>query len=200
MVNDAAQLQPVEMRSEQERRAQVESEMEQQTQIRLRESKDALLSSLASISLTELRKLNDDDEYRRDSLLTSHASIKLLKQKESLEDQALRTANENIKLAEQLESDAQVYAETVHPRFEELREKVGPLAERLEQRQSELSREHVVKVLKTLANEKYKMGKNAQSSWCKSGVLSKEQFLNEFLKSRTEYYCLNSYIEVLKQA
>jgi len=57
-----------------------------------------------------------------------------------------------------------------------------------------------LKVLKTLANEKYKMGKNAQSSWCKSGVLSKEQFLNEFLKSRTEYYCLNSYIEVLKQA
>ena len=55
-------------------------------------------------------------------------------------------------------------------------------------------------MLKTLANEKYKMGKNAQSSWCKSGVLSKEQFLNEFLKSRTEYYCLNSYIEVLKQA
>jgi len=132
MVNDAAQLQPVEMRSEQERRALVESEMEQQTQTRLRESKDALLSSLASISLTELRKLNDDDEYRRDSLLTSHASIKLLKQKESLEDQALRTANENIKLAEQLESDAQVYAETVHPRFEELREKAGPLAERLE--------------------------------------------------------------------
>ncbi len=73
----------------------------------------------------------------------------------------MKLARENIQVAVDLESDLNVYQETVHLLYEEQQEKVAQLVDKIEQNKNSMSREAAVKVLKTLANEKYKTGKNA---------------------------------------
>ncbi len=85
----------------------------------------------------------------------------------------------------------------MHPHFEEEQQKVAQLVEKIDQNKNAMSREAAVKVLKTLANEKYKTGKNAQQSFCKNGAISKEQFMDDFINSRKEYYQLQSYIQIV---
>ena len=85
----------------------------------VKKSKEQVVSSLSSISLTELKKLTDDEEYREDTLMTSENYLRICKKKSTFEDQALKLSNENIKVAEQLEGDLQVYTETVRPLYEE---------------------------------------------------------------------------------
>ena len=125
------------------------------------ESKEYVASSLASISLSELKRLGDDEEYAEDNMLTSNSYMKMRRMKDDAEDQSLKLARENIQVAVDLESDLNVYQETVHPLFEEQQEKVGQLVDKIEQNKNSMSREAAIKVLKTLANEKYKTGKNA---------------------------------------
>ena len=43
----------------------------------------------------------------------------MCKKVDSIEDEALKLATENVKLTEDLEGDLQVYQETVHPLYEE---------------------------------------------------------------------------------
>jgi len=49
-----------------------------------------------SLSLTELKKLKEDPEYQEDATMTSQHYVKFCKQKDSIEDQTLFLANENI--------------------------------------------------------------------------------------------------------
>ncbi len=83
------------------------------------ESKEYVASSLASISLSELKRLGDDEEYAEDNMLTSNSYMKMRRLKDDAEDQSLKLARENIQVAVDLESDLSVYQETVHPLFEE---------------------------------------------------------------------------------
>ena len=68
-------------------------------------------------------------------------------------------ARDNIQTAEDMEGDIQIYTETVHPNYEEQREKSQFLVSALEEKQRIFTRENALKVLKTAANEKYKQGK-----------------------------------------
>lgn len=67
-----------------------------------------------------------------DTTLTSNQYVFLCKQKDQIEDQTLFLARENIQGAEDFEGDTQVYSETVHPNYEEQREKVNTLVESIE--------------------------------------------------------------------
>lgn len=80
-------------------------------------------------------------------------------------------------MVEELEGDLQIYQETVHPHYEEQRDKASQLIELVEAKQEIFSRANALKVLKTRANEKYKEGKTAQSNFNKGGDLSKDEFL-----------------------
>lgn len=51
--------------------------------------------------------------------MTGSHFVKMCKKQDAMEDEALKIATENIKLAEELEGDLQIYKETVHPLFEE---------------------------------------------------------------------------------
>lgn len=82
---------------------------------------------MTSLSLTELKKLKEDSEYQEDTTMTSNLYVRFCKQKDGVEDQTLFTANKNIKAAEDLEGDLQVYTETVHPLYEEQRDKAKNL-------------------------------------------------------------------------
>jgi hypothetical protein len=59
--------------------------------------------------------------------MTSQQYVKFCKLKDGIEDQALFIANENIKDAEDLEGDQSIYNETVHPLYEEQRDKAKEL-------------------------------------------------------------------------
>jgi len=63
--------------------------------------------------------------------MTSSHYVKMCKKKDAIEDEALKLATENIKMAEDLQGDLQVYQETVHPLFEENREKATHLIEQV---------------------------------------------------------------------
>ena len=67
--------------------------------------------------------------YMEDTLKTSQSYVALLKHKDAMEDQALQMATDNIKQAEILEDDLQIYNETVHPHYEEQRDKANQLLE-----------------------------------------------------------------------
>ena len=51
--------------------------------------------------------------------MTSNAFLQMCKKKDGVEDETLKLANENIKLAQQLEEDATKYTEDVNPTFQE---------------------------------------------------------------------------------
>ena len=51
--------------------------------------------------------------------MTSNAFLQMCKKKDGIEDETLKLANENIKLAQQLEEDATKYTEDVNPTFQE---------------------------------------------------------------------------------
>ena len=51
--------------------------------------------------------------------MTSNNYIKACKTKDNIEDETLKLATNNIKMAEDLEGDLQIYQETVHPHYEE---------------------------------------------------------------------------------
>ncbi len=50
------------------------------------ESKEYVASSLASISLSELKRLGDDEEYAEDNMLTSNSYMKMRRLKDDAED------------------------------------------------------------------------------------------------------------------
>ena len=131
--------------------------------------------------------------------MTSNQYVRFCKQKDGIEDQTLKKANENIQYAEDLEGDLQVYTETVHPLYEEQRDQAKDLLNTIESKQSVFTRENAVRILKLAANEKYKQGTVAQKSFNKSAI-KKEQFLQEFIDSRKEFYRLQAYTEIIQQA
>merc|ERR1719469_1838211 len=155
--------------------------IEEETIKQIKSAKEYINNSLASISLTELKRHADDDEYSDNTLMSSNAYLTMCKKKDGIEDETLKLANENIKLAEQLEQDHKNYTENVNPLFEEQRDRAGQMLELIEAKQGELSRENAVKVLKVQANEKYKESKTLASNYCKSGTISKDEFLTAFL-------------------
>ena len=99
-------------------------------------------------------------------------------------------------MAEDLEGDIQIYQETVHPHYEENRDKCLELIGQIEQRQGTFTRQNAIKVLKTVAAEKYKQSKKIQQNFSK-GNKSKDEFLEEFINSRKEFYQLQAYQEVV---
>ena len=103
------ELEAPEIRTEQERRSAAERQVSDQTNSMVKESKEYAINSLTSLSLTELERLRDDEEYRDDSTMTSNHYVRMCKTKDNMEDQALKTATENIKMAEDLEGDQQIY-------------------------------------------------------------------------------------------
>ena len=109
-------------------------------------------------------------------LKTSQSYVHLLKHKDGIEDAAIKLASDNIKMAESLEEDLQIYNETVHPHFEEQRDKAKDLVEQLEAKSQTYSRENAVKLLKTASNDKYKQGSLAQKGFNK-GNIDKDEFL-----------------------
>ena len=120
------------MRDEDERKEAGENKIEEETVKQIASAKEYIKNSLDSISLTELKRLADDDEYSDDTLMTSNAFLTMCKKKDNVEDETLRLANENIKLAEQLEQDSKNYIENVNPLFEEQREKAAQMLEQIE--------------------------------------------------------------------
>ena len=101
----AEELAPLVVRSEQERRDHVEQFTTMKTNKNLQESKNFAVNSLTSISLTELQRLKADEQYSEDFTMTSSHYVKMCKKKDAIEDEALKLATENIKLAEDLEGD-----------------------------------------------------------------------------------------------
>ena len=182
------------MREEDERKEIGEKKIEEETVKQISSAKEYIKNSLDSISITELKRLADDDDYSDDTLMTSNAYLTMCKKKDHIEDETLRLATENIKFAEQLESDSQNYTENVNPLFEEQRDRAAQMLEQIEAKQGELSRENAIRFLKTKANDKYKESKTLQSNFCKNGTISKDEFLTDFLTSRTEYYRLHQYM------
>lgn len=85
----------------------------------LTESKEYTNKSLMSISLTELKRMQADDEYEDDTLMSSQPQVRLTKYKDNLEDATLKLAKDNLASVEHLEGDLQVYQETVHPLYAE---------------------------------------------------------------------------------
>ena len=80
--------------------------------------------------------------------MTSDQYVRFCKQKDGIEDQTLKKANENIQYAEDLEGDLQVYTETVHPLYEEQRDQAKDLLNTIESKQSVFTRENAVRILK----------------------------------------------------
>ena len=119
--------------------------------------------------------------------MTSNNYIKACKTKDNIEDETLKLATNNIKMAEDLEGDLQIYQETVHPHYEENRDKCLGLISQLEEKQGMFSRGNAIKVLKKVAAEKYKESKKIQQNFSK-GNKSKDEFLEEFINSRKEFY------------
>ena len=185
-----------EIRTEQERVEAAEKDVDDRTSQLLNQSKEQIISSLQSISLTELQKLADDEEYQEDTRTTSTNYVRVCKAKDNIEDQALKTATENIRGAEDLEGDIQIYTETVHPLYLEQSQKAQALCQQIEQRQGQFNRQTASKVLKTLSNEKYKDGEQTKKQFNK-GQTSKEDFIDQFIKSRKEFYMLQTYNEIL---
>ena len=150
--------------------------------------------------MTELKKLKEDDEYREDTRLTSDQYVRLCKKKDKIEDQSLELAKENIEDAEDLEGDHQIYNETSHPNYIEQRDKAKELLSQVEAKANLFSRENALKVLRAAANEKYKVGTQAQKNFNKGSGMTKDEFLDQFINSRKEFYALQSYQEVVKCA
>ena len=75
-----------EMREEDVRKETAEKKISEQTSQQIAKAKEEISNSLASISLTELKRLADDDEYSEDTLLTSNAFMKMCKKKDGWED------------------------------------------------------------------------------------------------------------------
>lgn len=107
------------MRSEEERGEAAEKFVNDSTAHMLKEMKEQAIASLSSISLTELKRLAEDEEYQEDTRTTSANYVRVCKVKDNLEDQTLKVATENLRTAEDLEGDLQIYQETVHPNFAE---------------------------------------------------------------------------------
>ena len=188
------------MRSEQERREAAEKQVSETMEAMLSETKVQMMNSVGSISLTELKRLAVDQEYEEDSRMTSNHYVTINKHKDGLEDQALRTATENIKQAEDLEGDLQIYKETVHPLYVEQRDKTAALIEQVEAKQQLFTRESLVKSLKGVANEKYKEGRKATQTFSKGTTMSKDEYLQQFLESRKKYYEMMQYAEIVHMA
>ena len=72
--------------------------------------------------------------------MTSNNYIKACKTKDNIEDDTLKLATNNIKMAEDLEGDLQIYQETVHPHYEENRAKCLDLVSQLEEKQGLFTR------------------------------------------------------------
>ena len=117
----------------------------------------------------------------------------MCKKIDKMEDEALKLATENVKMTEDLEGDLQVYQETVHPHYEEQCEKANQLCTQVEAKLQIYSRANAIKILKTRANEKYKEGRTAQQNFNKGKGMTKEEFLEQFINSRKEYYQLAAY-------
>ena len=114
----------------------------------LKESKDYIIKSLGSISLTELKRLQNDEEFEEDTRQTSQPYVRMCKYKDGIEDATLKLAKDNLSSVEHLEGDLQVYQETVHPLYAENCEKVKGLLETTEAKQRIYSKENAIKVLK----------------------------------------------------
>lgn len=93
------------MRSEEQRCEVAQSHVNETMSGMLKESKDYVVNSCSSISLTELKRLRDDDEYEEDTRVTSNPYVRFTKYKDNIEDTALKLATDNVKAAEQLEGD-----------------------------------------------------------------------------------------------
>ena len=87
------------MREEDERKEAATKKIQEATTSQIAKAKEEINASLASISLTELKRLADDDNYSDDTVMTSNAFLKMCKKKDGVEDEALKLANDNIKLA-----------------------------------------------------------------------------------------------------
>ena len=131
--------------------------------------------------------------------MTSNHYVRMCKTKDNIEDQTLKTATDNIKMAEDLEGDQQIYSETVHPHYVEQCEKANGLIHQVEEKQRIFSRANAAKVLKTLANEKYKQGTQSYKNFSKNGM-GKDDFIKEFIATRKEFYQLQAYQEIVVQA
>ena len=92
-----------------------------------------------------------------------------------------------------------IYNDTVHPHYDEQKEKATQLLEQIEAKQSKYNREGAIKLLKTLSNEKYKQGSQAQKSFNK-GNIGKDEFLQQYIDSRKEFYQIQTYVQIVAHA
>jgi|Transcript_2759 hypothetical protein len=87
------------MREEDERREVATKRIDEESASWIAKAKENISSSLASISLTELKRLADDDDYSDDTIMSSTIYLQMCKKKDGIEDETLKLATENIKLA-----------------------------------------------------------------------------------------------------
>ena len=64
--------------------------------LKTQESVDGFLNALESLSLTELQKLKEDEQYRSDNMLTMPAMMKMQKKQDALEDETAEKAKANV--------------------------------------------------------------------------------------------------------
>lgn len=189
------------IRTEEDRREHVERLMGSSSADRQAEFKEYLVNSLGSLSLTELERLSEDPEYAEDTVFSIQQYVKMCKVKDKLEDATLLKANENIKVAEQLEERLTAYNEVGHAAYETSKEKASELVDAVEAKKAELNltRKDAAKVLKAAANAQYKASKAALQNFNKSGS-ELDDFMKEYLDARKAYYRNNEYLAIVQSA
>ena len=61
------------------------------------------METLSALPMTELQKLNEDDQYNEDFRMTTPSYMAMCRKKDITEDKALTMAKENIEEADKLE-------------------------------------------------------------------------------------------------
>ena len=112
-------LPEVKMRTEAERRDYVKEKLEKYKEFQVSEVISQTMETLSALPISELQKLNEDDQYNEDFRMTTPSYMSMCRKKDITEDKAQKMAKENIEEAEKLEEVQQIYTETILPNYED---------------------------------------------------------------------------------
>lgn len=149
-----------------------------------KEGAKQFVNSLEALSLTELNRIKSDEEYMRMTTLCSQHHLKSQRKGFSLQDQALQKANENIKVAADLEETQQILTETVLPHFEEQVEISEPLLQQVTEMETKFTRQNYAKVLDQKMKEALKASEATKKEFNKNQEKDQDEFITEYLTNR----------------
>lgn len=159
------------------------------------------MTGLEALPISEIEKLNIDEQYREDTIFTMPVVMQIEKKQHAIEDETLKMAKENIKKAELAVGDLEVYEETIHPNFVELQEKAQTHLGKIEEKLDNFSRKGHIKVLNDAANVKYKESDKMKKNYLKScDSPNLNEFIKTYIKERQSYHMLIMYKDIISQA